>query len=123
MIYEFFIFGKNLHFFGGSLQIDKSLFQVFLFIVLTLAGTLLLINFKSYDDNESTYKNIPIFISIIIGAILGFISGVVGWVGGGGAGGNDCQAAVAGTTNRGGGGGGGKSAPGSPAAAANNRSY
>ena len=71
-----------LAFFGGSLQIDKSLFEIFLFIVLTLAGTMLLINFKSYDDNESTYRNVPIFISIIIGAILGFISGVVG-VGGG----------------------------------------
>ena len=71
-----------LAFFGGSLQIDKNLFEIFLFIVLTLAGTLLLINFKSYDDSESTYKNIPIFISIIIGAILGFVSGVVG-VGGG----------------------------------------
>ncbi len=71
-----------LAFFGGSLQIDKNLFEIFLFIVLILAGTLLLINFKSYDDNESTYKNVPIFISIIIGAILGFVSGVVG-VGGG----------------------------------------
>ena len=71
-----------LAFFGGSLQIDKNLFEIFLFIVLTLAGTLLLINFKAYDDNESTYRNVPIFISIIIGAILGFVSGVVG-VGGG----------------------------------------
>ena len=71
-----------LAFFGGSLEVDKNVFEIFLFVVLTLAGTLLLINFKSYDDNESTYRNIPIFISILIGAILGFISGVVG-VGGG----------------------------------------
>ena len=69
-------------FFGGSLQIDKNLFEIFLFIVLTLAGTLLFINFKSYDDNETAYRNVPIFISILIGAILGFVSGVVG-VGGG----------------------------------------
>ena len=71
-----------LAFIGGSLQIDKNLFEIFLFVVLTLAGTLLLINFKSYDDNESTYRNVPTFISVIIGAILGFVSGVVG-VGGG----------------------------------------
>ena len=71
-----------LAFFGGSLQIDKSLFEIFLFIVLAIAGTLLLINFKSYDDNESTYRDIPILISILIGGILGFVSGVVG-VGGG----------------------------------------
>ena len=71
-----------LAFIGGSLQIDKNLFEIFLFIVLAIAGTLLLINFKSYDDNESSYRDIPIFISIIIGAILGFVSGVVG-IGGG----------------------------------------
>ena len=71
-----------LAFIGGSLEIDKNLFEIFLFIVLTIAGTLLLINFKSYDNNESTYRNVPIFISIIIGAVLGFVSGVVG-VGGG----------------------------------------
>jgi len=71
-----------LAFIGGSLEIDKNLFEIFLFIVLGIAGTLLLINFKSYDDNESTYRNIPILISILIGGILGFISGVVG-IGGG----------------------------------------
>ena len=71
-----------LAFIGGSLPIEKNIFENFLFIVLAIAGLLLLINFKSYDDNESTYRNIPIFISILIGGILGFISGVVG-IGGG----------------------------------------
>ena len=71
-----------LAFIGGSLQIDKNLFEIFLFIVLAIAGTLLLINFKSYDDNESSYRDIPIIISILIGGILGFVSGVVG-IGGG----------------------------------------
>ena len=37
---------------------------------------------KSYDDKESTYKNIPTIISIPIGGILGFVSGIVG-IGGG----------------------------------------
>ena len=71
-----------LAFIGGSLQIDKNLFEIFLFIVLAIAGALLLINFKSYDDNESSYRDIPILISILIGGILGFVSGVVG-IGGG----------------------------------------
>jgi len=71
-----------LAFAGGSLQLDKNLFEIILFIVLAIAGLLLLINFKSYDDNESTYRNIPIFISILIGGVLGFVSGVVG-IGGG----------------------------------------
>ena len=67
---------------GGSLQIDKNLFEIFLFLVLAFAGTMLLINFKSYDDEDTVYKDIPIIISILIGGILGFVSGVVG-VGGG----------------------------------------
>ena len=71
-----------LAFFGGSLQIDKELFEILLFLVLMLAGTLLLINFKSFDDNEDTFKNIPKIISILIGGFIGFISGVVG-IGGG----------------------------------------
>ena len=71
-----------LAFIGGSLPIEKNVFEIFLFIVLAIAGALLLINFKSYDDNETTYRNIPIFISILIGGILGFVSGVVG-IGGG----------------------------------------
>ena len=66
-----------LSFIGGSLQIDKNVFEIILFIVLALAGTLLLINFKSYDDKESTYKNIPTIISIPIGGILCFVSGIV----------------------------------------------
>ncbi len=71
-----------LAFIGGSLEIDKNLFEIFLFIVLAIAGALLLLNFKSYDDNESSYRKIPILISILIGGILGFVSGVVG-IGGG----------------------------------------
>ncbi len=71
-----------LAYIGGSLPVEKRLFEVLLFFVLALAGILLLINFKSYDDKQESYKNIPKIISIFIGAILGFISGVVG-IGGG----------------------------------------
>ena len=42
----------------------------------------MLFKFKSYDDNEENYRKIPIIISIFIGTILGFVSGVVG-IGGG----------------------------------------
>ena len=71
-----------LSFIGGSIPIEKQLFEILLFFVLLIAGFLLLINFNSYDGREKSYKNIPYFISIIIGAILGFISGIVG-IGGG----------------------------------------
>ena len=47
-----------LAFLGGSLTIDKKLFEILLFIVLVFAGFLLLINFKSYDDKDTSYKKI-----------------------------------------------------------------
>ena len=71
-----------LAFIGGSLPIEKRLFEILLFLVLTTAGALLLLNFKSYDDKEENYIKIPIPVSILIGGVLGFISGVVG-IGGG----------------------------------------
>ena len=71
-----------LAYIGGSLPIEKKLFEILLFLVLALAGILLLLNFRSYDDKESSYRKIPAPLSISIGAILGFISGVVG-IGGG----------------------------------------
>jgi len=71
-----------LAFIGGSLPVEKELFEILLFVVLTVAGILLLFKFKSYDDKIEIFKTIPIIISILIGGILGFISGVAG-VGGG----------------------------------------
>ena len=71
-----------LAFIGGSLPIEKRLFEILLFSVLATAGILLLVNFRSYDDKEESYRNVPIIISILIGGVLGFISGVVG-IGGG----------------------------------------
>ena len=71
-----------LAFMGGSLPVEKKFFEILLFLVLSLAGCLLLINFRSYDDKQESYKNIPFLVSVIIGGILGFISGIVG-IGGG----------------------------------------
>ena len=71
-----------LAFIGGSLPIEKRLFEILLFLVLAIAGILLLLNFRSYDDKEESYRNVPIIISILIGGVLGFISGIVG-IGGG----------------------------------------
>ena len=71
-----------LAFIGGSLPIEKRLFEILLFLVLMAAGILLLLNFKSYDDKEENYRKIPIPVSILIGGVLGFISGIVG-IGGG----------------------------------------
>ena len=71
-----------LAYIGGSLPIEKKLFEILLFLVLATAGILLLFNFKSYDDREGNYRKIPTSISIVIGGMLGFISGTAG-IGGG----------------------------------------
>ena len=71
-----------LAYLGGSLTLEKKIFEILLFIVLLFAGTLLLFNFKSYDDKEENYQKIPTTISVLIGGFLGFISGIVG-IGGG----------------------------------------
>ncbi len=78
-----YLFGSiPLAYLGGTLQIEKNLFEVFLFLVLVSAGILLLLNFKSYGDNQTSYRKVPYVASIMIGGVLGFISGVVG-IGGG----------------------------------------
>ena len=69
-------------FIGGALPIEKELFEILLFIILLLAGLFLLINFKTFDDNEENCRKIPLTLSLLIGGILGFVSGVVG-IGGG----------------------------------------
>ena len=82
LLYPYLISSIPLAYVGGSLSIEKQLFEILLFLVLLVAGILLLLNFKSYDDKDEIYKKIPIFISILVGGFLGFISGIVG-IGGG----------------------------------------
>ena len=69
-------------FIGGSILIEKELFEIILFIVLITAGIFLLIESESFSKDNLKLKKIPIFLSIIIGSVLGFISGIVG-IGGG----------------------------------------
>jgi len=71
-----------LAFVGGSLSIDKDFFEILFFIILTLAGIMLLLKFKSFDEKIEVYKKIPKIMAILIGGTIGFISGVVG-IGGG----------------------------------------
>jgi len=71
-----------LAYIGGSLFVEKKIFEVLLFLVLLVAGSLLLFNFKSYDALNENNRKIPRTVSILIGGIIGFVSGVVG-IGGG----------------------------------------
>lgn len=82
LLFPYLIGSIPFAYIGGSLPIEKKFFEILLFLVLATAGTLLLFNFRSYDDKEGSYRKIPVSISVLIGGILGFISGVVG-IGGG----------------------------------------
>jgi uncharacterized membrane protein YfcA len=82
LLLPFLIGSIPLAFFGGTLIINKEIFEILLFLVLSIAGLLLLINNKSYEDRNIIIKKLDLFISISIGSVLGLISGIVG-IGGG----------------------------------------
>ena len=82
LLVPFLIGSIPLAFFGGTLLINKEIFEILLFLVLSIAGVFLFINNKSYEDKNIIIKKLNLFFSILIGSVLGFISGVVG-IGGG----------------------------------------
>ena len=82
LLIPYLIGSVPLAFIGGSLPVEKEFFEILLFVVLTVAGILLLFKFKSYDDKVEIFRKIPIIVSTLIGGILGFVSGIAG-VGGG----------------------------------------
>ena len=82
LLIPFLIGSIPLAFIGGTLIVKKEIFEILLFLVLSIAGLLLLINNKSYEDKNIIIKELHLFFSILIGSILGLISGIVG-IGGG----------------------------------------
>ena len=82
LLIPFLIGSIPLAYFGGTLIVNKEIFEILLFLVLSIAGILLLINNKSYEDKNLITKKLNLFISIIIGSILGLVSGIIG-IGGG----------------------------------------
>ena len=82
LLAPFLIGSIPLAFYGGTLLIQKEVFEILLFLVLSVAGFLLLINNKSYEDKYLMIKKINFFVAIFVGAILGLVSGTVG-IGGG----------------------------------------
>ena len=82
LLIPFLIGSIPFAFIGGSISIEKELFEFILFFVLTIAGLLLLFQNKLFSQNNNKYKKLPNYISFIIGSILGLVSGLVG-IGGG----------------------------------------
>ena len=69
-------------FLGASISIDKNLFEILLFFILFIAGIFLLLESKYFNNDEIIIRKVSKVISIFIGSIIGFISGLVG-IGGG----------------------------------------
>jgi uncharacterized protein len=69
-------------FLGASISIEKKLFEILLFFVLVVAGIFLLIESKSFNKDQIKIRQIPKILSISIGSVIGFISGIIG-IGGG----------------------------------------
>ena len=69
-------------FFGASISINKDLFEILLFFILLIAGIFLLLKSKSFNKGQIVIRQVSKVISIFIGSIIGFISGLVG-IGGG----------------------------------------
>ncbi len=82
LLFPFLIGSVPFAFFGGTLKIEKEVFEILLFLILSIAGILLLLNNKSYKNDYFTIKRLNFFFSFMIGSVLGLISGVVG-IGGG----------------------------------------
>ena len=69
-------------FFGASIPIRKELFELLLFVILVVAGIFLFIESKSFNNNKIKINQVPKIFSIIIGSLIGFVSGIIG-IGGG----------------------------------------
>jgi len=82
LLFPYLIGSIPFTFFGASILITKEIFEILLFIVLVIAGIFLLMESKSFNNNDIRINQVPKILSIIIGSVIGFISGVVG-IGGG----------------------------------------
>ena len=64
-------------FLGASISIDKDLFEILLFFILLTAGIFLLLESKFFNEDQIGIKQISKLVSIFIGSIIVFISGLV----------------------------------------------
>ena len=69
-------------FIGASIPVKKEIFEILLFLILIIAGLFLFLESKTFNNNNFKINSIPVFISIFIGSLIGFVSGLVG-IGGG----------------------------------------
>ena len=71
-----------LSYLGGTLIIDQTLFEWLIFLSLLVAGLLLIWQHKTFEDPNANYQLPALPLAIAVGAVLGFLSGIIG-IGGG----------------------------------------
>lgn len=71
-----------LSYLGGTLAIGQLLFEWLIFLSLLMAGLLLIWQHKAFDDPHANYRLPSLSLAIAVGAVLGFLSGIIG-IGGG----------------------------------------
>ena len=82
LIFPFLFLSIPASYVGGRIPIDRELYQLILGILLLIAATKMLF-FKNKKFAERSPVNLPPFLpALIIGGVLGFVSGLVG-IGGG----------------------------------------
>ncbi len=69
-------------FIGASISLEKEIFEILLFLVLIVAGLFLFLESNTFSKKDFKINPIPTSISIFIGSLIGFVSGLVG-IGGG----------------------------------------
>ena len=65
LLIPFLIGSIPFSFLGGTLIINKEIFEILLFIVLSIAGLLLMVNNKSYEKKEIKVKKLNFIILYI----------------------------------------------------------
>ena len=77
LLLPFLIGSVPLAYIGGTLKVEKEIFEILLFLSLSIAGILLLINSKAYEQKNLVIKKLNLIISLSISSILDLISFIV----------------------------------------------
>ena len=67
---------------GGTLELEKYVFESLVAISLTLAGLFMVLQPGKYSSEDTPYQPLSIPFALFLGAVLGLLSGVIG-IGGG----------------------------------------
>ena len=78
----FILLSVPMAYLGGSIQIERTLYQIILGFSLLVAAIKMLLFKKRIIEADSKVISPPVYLALIIGAGLGFLSGLVG-IGGG----------------------------------------